>query len=140
MALRRGLIPAICSVVFSQAAVASQQTPEDLAQLWIDAIKANSTTQILPLIHPACPESSIAPAILARMVEGGMPEKYEIETKDLGPQAELEKIYAIVPDKQLIIRFKGDTPEEKAKYGLGKGFPIARMSGEWFFVICTKPI
>jgi hypothetical protein len=123
---------------FSQGASAAQQTPEDLAQLWIAAIKENSTARIRPLIHPACPQDSITPEILARMVGGGLPETYDIETRELGPRAELEKVYAVVPENQLNIRFRTSTPEDKAKYGLGKGFPIARASGTWFFVICLK--
>jgi len=123
---------------FSQGASAAQQTPEDLAQLWIEAIKENSTARIRPLIHPACPQDSITPEILARMVGGGLPETYDIETRELGPRAELEKVYAVVPENQLNIRFRTSTPEDKAKYGLGKGFPIARASGTWFFVICLK--
>ncbi len=109
-----------------QEVPAAQQTPEDLAQLWIEAIKENSTARIRSLIHPACPQNSITPEILARMVGGGLPETYDIETRELGPRAELEKVYAVVPEKQLNIRFKTSTPEDKAKYGLGKGFPIAR--------------
>jgi len=123
---------------FSQGASAAQQTPEDLAQLWIAAIKENSTARIRPLIHPACPQDSITPEILARMVGGGLPETYDIETRELGPRAELEKVYAVVPENQLNIRFRTSTPEDRAKYGLGKGFPIARASGTWFFVICLK--
>jgi hypothetical protein len=122
----------------SQGVTAAQQTPEDLAQLWIDAIKENSTVKIRPLIHPACPQNSISPEILARMVGGGLPEAYDIETRELGPRAELEKVYAVVPEKQLNIRFRTSTPQDKAKYGLGKGFPIARASEAWFFVICIK--
>jgi hypothetical protein len=72
------------------------------------------------------------------MVQGGLPETYEIETRELGPRAELEKIYEVVPDKQLNIKYRTNSPEDKAKYGLGKGFPIAKALGEWFFVICTK--
>jgi len=127
-----------CAVHFSQTASASQQTPEELAQLWLDAIKTGSTTKIRSLIHPACPQNSISPEILARMVQGGLPETYEIETKELGPRAELEKIYQVVPERQLNIRYRTSSPEDRAKYGLGKGFPIARASGEWFFVVCTK--
>jgi hypothetical protein len=122
----------------SQGALASQQTPEELAQLWLEAIKTSSTAKIRPLIHPACPQNSISPEILARMVQGGLPETYEIETKELGPRAELEKIYQIVPEKQLNIRYRTNSPEDRARYGLGKGFPIAKASGEWFFVICAK--
>lgn len=129
---------ACCMVYFSQAVLASQQTPEELARLWLEAIKTNSTEKVRPLIHPACPQGSISPEILGRMVQGGLPQVYEIETKDLGPRAELEKIYHVVPDKQLNIKFRTNSPDEKAKYGLGKGFPIAQASGEWFFVICVK--
>jgi len=106
---------------------------------WVEAIKANSPARIRLLVHPACPQDSISPEILARMVEGGLPETYEIETRELGPRADLEKVYAVVPEKQLNIKFRTNTPEDKAKYGPGKGFPIAKASGEWFFVICMKP-
>jgi hypothetical protein len=125
-------------VHLSQGALASQQTPEELAQLWLEAIKTSSTAKIRPLIHPACPQNSISPEILARMVQGGLPETYEIETKELGPRAELEKIYQVVPEKQLNIKYRTNSPEDRTRYGLGKGFPIAKASGEWFFVVCAK--
>jgi hypothetical protein len=128
----------LCTVSVSQGALAAQQTPEELARAWVEAIRENSTAKMRPLIHPACPPSAIAPEILARMVQGGLPEKYEIETRPLAPQAELEKIYQVVPDRQLTLKFLTDTPEQKVKYGLGKGFPIAQASGGWFFVICLK--
>jgi hypothetical protein len=128
----------LCAVSVSQAALAAQQTPEDLARLWVEAIKENSTVKMRALVHPACPQSAISPEILARMVQGGLPEKYEIETRPLGPRAELEKIYQVVPESQLTLKFLAGTPEEKAKYGLGKGFPIAQASGDWFFVVCLK--
>ena len=128
----------LCTVSVSQTAVASPQTPEELARSWVDAIKENSTAKMRALVHPACPQSSITPEILARMVQGGMPEKYEIETRPLGPRAELEKVYQVVPDTQLTLKFLTNTPEDKARYGLGKGFPIAKASGGWFFVICAK--
>ena len=128
----------ICTLSLSQRVLASQQSPEDLAKSWVEAIKENSTAKMRALVHPACPQSAITPEILARMVQGGMPEKYAIETRPLGPRAELEKIYQVVPDSQLTLRFESGTPEEKAKYGLGKGFPIAKASGEWFFVVCLK--
>jgi hypothetical protein len=70
---------------------------------------------------------------------GGLPATYEIETRELGPREVLQRIYEVVPDMQLNIKYRTNTPEEKAKFGLGKGFPIARVSGEWFFVICVKP-
>jgi hypothetical protein len=134
-----GSILGFCGIVYlSDVASASQQTPEDLARLWVEAIKANSTAKIRPLVHPACPQKSISPEILARMVGGGLPENYEIETRELGPRAELERIYEVIPEKQLNIRYRTKSAEEKANYGLGKGFPIARASGEWFFVICLK--
>jgi hypothetical protein len=123
---------------YSQPVSALQQTPEELARLWVEAIKANSTAKIRPLIHPACPQKSISPEILERMVQGGLPDTYEIETRELGPRAELEKIYEVVPDKQLNIKYRTNSPEERTKYGLGKGFPIAKASGDWFFVVCVK--
>ena len=128
-----------CMVLSSQGASAAQRTPEDLARLWVEAIKENSTTKIRALIHPTCPQNSISPEILARMVQGGLPEAYQIETSELGPREELQRIYQVVPDKQLNLKYRTNTPEEKARYGLGKGFPIARASDGWFFVICLKP-
>lgn len=132
-------IPLVCCVAgFSQASPASQQTPEELAQRWIEAIKANSTEEIRRLIYPACPQTSVTPEILARMVAGGLPETYDIESRELGPRAELEKIYLVVPDRQLTIKYRTNTLAEKQKYGLGKGFPIAEAAGGWFFVVCLK--
>jgi hypothetical protein len=128
----------LCTVSVSREALASQQTPEELARAWVEAIKANSTEKMRALVHPACPQSAITPEILARMVQGGLPAKYEIETRPLGARAELEKIYQVVPENQLTLKYLTETPEEKTKYGLGKGFPIAKASGEWFFVICLK--
>jgi hypothetical protein len=133
-----GAILGVCIGCLSQEAPAAQQTPEDLAQLWIEAIKENSTARIRPLIHPGCPQNTISSEILARMVQGGLPEVYVIETRELGSRAELEKVYQVVPDKQLNISCRPVTAEDKTKYGLGKGFPIAKSSGEWFFVICLK--
>jgi len=72
------------------------------------------------------------------MVGGGLPETYDIESRELGPRGELEGIYQVVPDRQLTIRYRTSTAAEKEKYGLGKGFPIAKAAGEWFFVICLK--
>lgn len=123
---------------FRRAAPASQRTPEDLAQLWIEAIKANSTAEIRRLIHPGCPQSSVTPEIVARMVGGGLPATYDIESGELGPRAELERIYEVVPDRQLTIKYRTNTPAEKEKYGLGKGFPIAQAAGNGFFVVCRK--
>ena len=132
------ILAVCCIAAFAQAAPASQQTPEELAQLWVDAIKANSTAEIRRLIHPGCPQTSVTPEILARMVGGGLPETYDIESRELGPRAELERIYQVAPDRQLTIKYRTSTPAEKEKYGLGKGFPIAKAAGEWFFVICLK--
>jgi hypothetical protein len=132
------ILIACCTVYFSQGALASQQTPEELARLWVEAIKASSAAKMRSLIHPACPQNSISPEILGRMAQGGLPETYEIETKELGPRAELEKIYHVVPEKQLNINYRSNSPEDRAKYGLGKGLPIAKASGEWFFVVCAK--
>jgi hypothetical protein len=135
---RAGAVLCLCTLYSLQGAAASQQTPEDLARSWIEAIQANSTAAMRALIHPACPQHSISPEILARMVQGGLPAKYEIETRPLGPRAELEKVYAVVPEIQLNMKFLTNTPEDRARYGLGKGFPIAKLAGEWFFVVCLK--
>jgi hypothetical protein len=132
------ILSVYCIACFSLRALAAQQTPEDLAQLWIEAIKANSTAEIRRLIHPGCPQASVTPEILARMVGGGLPGAYDIESRELGARADLEKIYQVVPDRQLTIKYRTDTPAEKEKYGSGKGFPIAKAAGGWFFVICLK--
>jgi hypothetical protein len=60
------------------------------------------------------------------------------KAENLAPGAELEKTYEVVPDRQLTIKYRTSTPAEKEKYGLGKGFPIAKAAGGWFFVICLK--
>ena len=73
--------------------------------MWIEAIKEISTARMRPLIHPALPRNSISPEILARMVGGGLPETYDIETNGLGPRAELEKVYDSRAEKPLNIRF-----------------------------------
>lgn len=128
-----------CMMSFPQSGSASdQQTPEGLARLWIEAIKTNSTAKIRPLVHPACPQEALSPEILARMVDGELPPAYVIETRELGPRSALERIYEVVPDLQLTIKYQANTPAEKAKYGLGKGFPIGKSAGDWFFVICTR--
>ena len=56
----------------------------------------------------------------------------------VGKRAALEKTYEVIPDLQLDIKYQITTPAEKARYGLGRGFPIAKAAGEWFFVICLK--
>ena len=89
------------------------------------------------LVHPACPQSAITPEILARMVQGGLPEKYEIETRPLGPRSELEKVYQVVPDSQLTLKFLTDTPEDKANTDWARAFRSQKRRG-WFFVICLK--
>jgi hypothetical protein len=87
----RAILGFCCIACFSLSAFASQQTPEDLAQLWIEAIKGNSTAEIRRLIHPGCPQSSVTPEILARIIEGGLPATYDIESRELGPRAERER-------------------------------------------------
>ena len=76
--------------------------------------------------------------VLSRMVEGLLPPKYSVEAKPLTDRAALERVYRVVPDMQLNIRFQTDTPEDKARYGLGKGFPIGVSEGKWYFVVCMK--
>jgi hypothetical protein len=129
----------ICCIMYSSyGAAAARRTPEDLARLWVEAIRTNSPADIRPLVHPGCPQASISAEILARMVEGGLPETYEIETRELGSRAELERAYEVIPEKQLNLKYRTSTSEDRAKYGIGKGFPIAKANDEWFFVICRK--
>lgn len=118
--------------------VSAQQTPEALGKLWVEAIKTHSVEKIKPLIHPHCPRDSVKLNILERMVDGELPHQFTIETTELGPKNLLEKIYIVIPDKQLNLKFITKTPAEKKRFGLGKGFPITKLKDLWFFAICSK--
>lgn len=125
-------------IAFAATVAFAQQTPEMLGQLWIEAIRANSIEKIRPLIHPNCPKDSMKPYLLERMVDGDLPPQFIIETRELGPKPQLEKVYIVIPDKQLNINYITKTKDERKKFGLGKGFPIAKLNNHWFFAICTK--
>jgi hypothetical protein len=141
--LRKSLLLAISAltaavVVGTPTALYAQESPDDLAALWIVAIKAHSTTKIMPLIHPGCSKENIQTNILERMIDGDLPAEVTISTTMLGNKAALEKIYEIIPAMQLNLQYITHSKEERAKYGTGKGFPISLHNSKWFFVICTK--
>ena len=123
---------------FSAILASAQQTPESLGQLWVEAIKEHSIERIKLLVHPNCPNDSVKNNILERMVSGELPLQFIFETTELGPKSQLEKVYIVIPDKQLNIKYITKTKEEKMKFGMGKGFPIAKLNDRWFFTICTK--
>jgi hypothetical protein len=133
------LVILVGGVVFcASSKVIAQETPDSLAALWIDAIKDHSTLKIMPLVHPLCSEKSIPLGLLERMVDGDIPADVTINTSNLGSKEQLAKVFEIVPDKQLNLVYVSLTDQDKEKYGLGKGFPIAQHNAKWFFVICTK--
>jgi len=120
-------------VHLSQGALASQQTPEELAQLWLEAIKTSSTAKIRPLIHPGARKIRSRRSFLGRMVQGGLPEDMKIETKELGPRAELEKIYQLFPEKQLKHKIPNEFSGGQGKIWVGQGLSDRnKASGEWF--------
>ncbi len=121
-----------------QAVAASQNTPQELGELWVASIRSSSTDKIKTLIHPNCPKSSVSDQLLKRMVAGPMPNRFTIETLDLGEKDVLRKIYAVLPEKQLNLKYVNHGFEDQKKFGLGKGFPISRIDGKWYFVVCTK--
>jgi hypothetical protein len=142
--LRKSLLLAISAltaavVVGTSTALYAQESPDDLAALWIEAIKAHSTSKIMPLIHPGCSKENIQNAILERMTDGDLPAEVTIITTMLGNKAALEKVYEIIPDMQLNLQYVTHSKEDRAKFGIGKGFPISLLNSKWFFVICTKP-
>lgn len=124
----------------TSAAAHAQATPEELGQRWVDAIHAHSVERLKLLIHPGRPPSSIEPKILDRMLSGDLPPQFVFETRALGPKEQLAKYYWVVPSAQLNIKYLTTTPEDRARFGLGKGFAIAQSGNKWPFTICMKPL
>ncbi len=133
------LMLSLAVLAFSTAAYADPRSPQQLGELWVKAIQAHSTDQLQPLIHPGCKNGVIKPAILNRMVAGDVAPRYTFSTSEIGPREALEKIFLVIPEKNLLLTYDVTTPEEKKQYGMGKGFPIARADdGSWYFAICAK--
>ena len=133
--IRKLAFPAALAAATSAVA---QETPEDLGRLWAAAIAHHSAAEARALIHPNCPEGSIPPQLLERLVDGPLPPHYSIVTQNLGRPSDLAAIYRVIPEKQLTLKYETATPDERRRFGLGKGFPIARADGRWFFVVCLK--
>jgi len=133
------LIPVLITLT-AQAATktTAQSTPKQLGEMWVSAIKTAKADKIRPLIHPACPKESVSEEIVKRMAAGPLPSEYKFETVELGEKDVLRKIYAVAPDKQLNLKYMSRSSEERKKFGLGKGYPIARKGGKWYFVVCGK--
>ncbi|MEQ1876259.1 MAG: hypothetical protein ABL958_06410 [Bdellovibrionia bacterium] len=135
---------ALCLVILSFGSaggapqVFTQTTPDGLGEMWIAAIKSNTPDKIKGLIHPKCPKAAVTSEILKRMVSGPLPTKFELEAVDLGEQDVLRKIYAVLPEKQLNLKYVTKNFEERQKFGLGKGFPIGRIDGKWYFIVCAR--
>lgn len=128
----------VFTMFICRAESTAQQTPETLAQKWVAAIREHSLEKLIPLIHPNCPKDSLESEILERMIAGELPKNFRIEIKDLGPIEALEKVYLVTPSKQLNLRYITSSIDEKKKYGLGKGYPIAEDKGQWYFTVCAK--
>lgn len=120
--------------------IMAQHTPDALAELWVEAIKKNDTSSIRQLVHPKCNETQIAPEILTKMVQGDVPANYKVKTSPLGPKETLARIYAVIPEMQLTLKYDFTSQEEKERYGLGKGYPIAQYEGKWYFTICLREL
>lgn len=132
------LMISFAAAAFSAQATHNQDSPEGLAHLWIDAIKTNSIKQIKPLIHPSCLPKDIKQDTLDRMISGVLPPEVKVVTIELGSKPMLSNVYMVVPDKQLSLEYVSHSKADRTKYGIGKGFPIARYESKWFFVVCTK--
>ena len=135
------LVIAILSLSTSAFAqtIATAATPEALGKLWAHAIQQDSTDELKPLLHPGCTQGDIKSAILNRMVSGGLPANYTFEVEDMTTPAEqLDKIFLVRPEKNLIIHYLTSNEDDKHRYGIGKGFPIAQKDGRWYFAICKK--
>lgn len=132
------LILLLCTI--STAVYADETpTPDALGKLWVVAIQNNSTTELKQLIHPDCANGAITPSILTRMVSGGIPPAYTIDTQDMNaPPEQLDKVFLIRPTKTLLIHYITANDDDRRKYGVGKGFPIAQKDGNWYFAVCAK--
>ena len=82
------------------AAAHGQATPEQLGQRWVDAIRTHSVEGLKSLIHPGCPQGSIEPKVLERMLSDDLPPQFVFETRALGSKEQLAKFYWVVPQAQ----------------------------------------
>ncbi len=133
---------AVILITASTAAYAETSdttTTDGLGKAWVQAIKDNSTDELKPLIHPDCAHGDISSSILSRMVSGGLPPAYTIDTQDINtPPDQLDKIFLVRPSKDLLIHYMTTNDDDKHRYGIGKGFPIAQKDGHWYFAVCKK--
>jgi hypothetical protein len=114
-------------------------TPDALGKAWATAIQDNSTDELKRLLHPDCAKGEIKPAILSRMVSGGLPPAYTIDSEDMTtPTEQLDRVFLVRPTKNLLIHYVTANDDDKRKYGMGKGFPIAQKDGSWYFAVCAK--
>ena len=137
------LAVAVLLITVSTAAYAVDtpvaMTPEGLGKFWAHAIEHNSVDELKPLLHPDCAKGTTSPAILSRMVSGGLAPNYTFTAEDMNAPAEqLDKIFLVRPEKTLIIRYNTSNDDDKHRYGIGKAFPIARKDGHWYFDVCKK--
>jgi hypothetical protein len=116
----------------------AQETPESLAALWLEAIKAHSPAMVMPLVHPSCSQENIHKDIIERMISGDLPTEVTVTTEVLSEKVALAKVFEVAPEMQLNLNYVTQTKEDRKKYGIGKGFPIALYNAKWFFVICTN--
>jgi hypothetical protein len=138
----RALLGCFLVTVASAANAASAPattTPEELGKLWAKAIQDNSAEELKPLIHPDCVNGEIKESIKTRMVTGGLPPSYTIATEDMATPAEqLDKIFLVRPEKNLVIHYNTEHESDRSKYGIGKAFPIAQKDGHWYFAVCQN--
>lgn len=124
----------LLNILLFSFTVSSHTTPNELAAQWIEAIKTDNKSEVRKLIHPNCNKSKLKSEILERLVSGKLDNKYKVEFKKLSATREtLKKVFQVVPSHQLSIKYSN-----KEKYGFGKGFPVVKYEGKWFFVLCTK--
>lgn len=133
------LLVSISTVTYAAEPPPVAMTPEGLGKLWAHAIHKNSVDELKPLLHPDCAKGTTSPAILKRMVSGGLAPNYSFTVEDMNAPAEqLDKVFLVRPEKTLIIHYDTSNDDDKRRYGVGKGFPIARKDGHWYFDVCKK--
>ncbi|OIQ15965.1 MAG: hypothetical protein BM556_16860 [Bacteriovorax sp. MedPE-SWde] len=116
----------------------SQTTPEELAELWVEAIKSKSKVNLMKIIHPKCKKSDISPQHLTRMISGELPPKYKVHIQNLNLSKAQSSYYKVAPSRQVSLKYQLDTLADKKLYGLGKAFPAAIFENKWYFVLCLK--
>lgn len=136
--------PLLFALLVSLSTTAFADTPDTtttdgLGKAWAQTIKDNSVNELRPLIHPDCFGHETPDAVLTRMVSGGLPPAYTFRTIDIpGTPEQLDKTFAVRPSKQLVINYMTTNDDDKHRYGMGKGFPIAQKDGHWYFAVCKK--